>query len=340
MIRPIVASIVGMPPPVALLFTIAFIIFLFRHDIREKPNVTRALWLPLLWMLTGCTRPLTEWLRIVGLPISGGVSAEEGSPLDACFYFVLIAAGFLVLNKRGFNLGQFVERHGWLVAFLLYCFLTIFWSDFPFVALKRWIKVLGLPIMALILFTEPDFKEAMTTLMKRCAYIFLTLSVLFIKYYPSLGRKYDDWTGLAVIRGAAQSKNMLGAGLWLMRLFLFWHLLQVWRRDRGRARRNELLLITALMLMIVYLFKVAHSATSMVCLLIGVLVVAALGMRSVNKRHVGLYLLAAVSALAVAELMFGLSGYVIAVLHRNPTLTDRTTLWADLLKIKINPIFG
>ena len=29
-----------------------------------------------------------------------------------------------------------------------------------------------------------------------------------------------------------------------------------------------------------------------------------------------------------------------AVLHRNPTLTDRTTLWADLLKIKINPIFG
>jgi len=336
------ASILGisLPPIVALVITLGFIFFLFRRDFRERPNVTGALWLPLLFMLSSCTRPLSEWLRIVGLPIPGAANLEEGSPLDACFYVVLIIAGIRVLDRREFNLGKFSGRNGWLLAFLFYCFLAILWSDFPFVAFKRWIKVLGVPIMALILFTEPNFKEAMTTLMKRCAYIFLTLSVLFIKYYPSLGRKYDEWSGLAVNRGAAQSKNMLGSGLMLLGLFFFWHLLQVWRTERGRARRNELLLITALMLMIVYLFKVVHSATSMMCLLVGMLVIVGLGMRTVNKRYVGLYALAAVFALAVAELMFGLSAYVIAFLHRDPTLTDRTILWADLLKIKINPIFG
>ena len=28
----------------------------------------------------------TAWLNIFGLPVSGGASNEEGSPLDACFY--------------------------------------------------------------------------------------------------------------------------------------------------------------------------------------------------------------------------------------------------------------
>jgi hypothetical protein len=39
--------------------------------------------------------------------------------------------------------------------FFVYCFLAIFWSDFPFVAFKRWIKVLGQPIMALIVLESP-----------------------------------------------------------------------------------------------------------------------------------------------------------------------------------------
>ncbi len=42
--------------------------------------------------------------------------------------------------------------------------------------------------MALIFLTEPDAKEAMVTLMKRCAYIVVPVSILFIKYYPCLGR--------------------------------------------------------------------------------------------------------------------------------------------------------
>ena len=57
------------------------------------------------------------------------------------------------------------------MAFLLYCFIAILWSDFPFVALKRWIKMLGHPIMALILLTEPDSDEAFVRLMKRSAYV-------------------------------------------------------------------------------------------------------------------------------------------------------------------------
>jgi exopolysaccharide production protein ExoQ len=77
---------------------------------------------------------------------------------------------------------EIVRNNQWLAIFFVYCFLAIFWSDFPFVAFKRWMKVLGHPIMALIVLTKPDPGEALTRLMKRCAYVIVPVSLLFIKY--------------------------------------------------------------------------------------------------------------------------------------------------------------
>jgi O-antigen ligase len=78
----------------------------------------------------------------------------------------------------------------------------------------------------------------------------------------------------------------------------------------------------------------------MICLLVGLLVMTLLGMRFVDKRLIGAYIALSVAALLIAELAFGISQYLIEFLHKDPTLTDRTRLWADILKIKINPIFG
>src|SRR5438876_11636673 len=89
-----------MPPPVATVLILGFIIFLFRRDIREKPDVSGALWLPLLWLILGCSRSVSEWLNIFGLPVIGAASVEEGSPLDAWFWFAMIIAGSCVLLKR------------------------------------------------------------------------------------------------------------------------------------------------------------------------------------------------------------------------------------------------
>src|SRR5690242_9736996 len=185
-----------MPPPVAALLTVGFIVLLFRRDVRQKPDITGALWLPLIWMLIICSRQPSEWLNTFGFH-AGVVNVEEGSPFDACIYFALIAAGVYVLNKRQVRLSEIIRDNQWLTIFFVYCFLAILWSDFPFVAFKRWIKVLGHPIMALVVLTEPDPEESLVRLMKRCAYIIVPVSILFIKYYPEWGRGFDIWTGQA-----------------------------------------------------------------------------------------------------------------------------------------------
>jgi exopolysaccharide production protein ExoQ len=328
-----------LPPIIASLLTVAFIIFLFRRDIREKPKISGALWIPLIWFLIITTRAISEWLNLFGSHI-GAVTLEEGSPLDACVYFVLIAAGLYILHQRQVSLSEIIRNNQWLTIFLLYCFISIIWSDFPFVAFKRWIKILGHPIMALIVLTEPDPEEALTRLMKRCAYIIVPVSILFIKYYPQLGRGFEPWSGAAVNTGITANKNALGCDCLILGFFFCWHLLQTWRTERTVTRRNELVLIVGFLAAIWWLLSGAQSSTSFMSLLLGVLTIALLGLRFVNKRLIGTYVVTGIVICVLAEATFGISGRVIELLGKSSTLTDRTVLWEDVLKVKINPIFG
>jgi len=336
-----IASLTGLhlPPRLALFLTLAFIVFLFRRDIREKPNVSGALWLPLLWLVLTCSRPFTAWLNIFGLPVSGGVSNEEGSPVDASFYYAMTTAGLFVLIKRQVSLSEVLQRNGWLVAFIAYCFISIVWSDDPFISFKRVTKIFIHPIMALIVFTEPDFEEALTRLMKRCAYVVVPVSILFIKYYPQLGMTYDDWGGQQ-IAGISVGKNGLGTDCLILGFFFFWHLLQTWRTERNTQRRNELRLIAGFLIGILYLLRLSHSATSTICLLVAILIVVFVGIRPTIKNFIGTYMLAGLVLLIAAELEFGISERLSESLGRGSTLTGRTELWAHCLEVQSNPILG
>jgi exopolysaccharide production protein ExoQ len=328
-----------MPPPVAALLTLGFIVFLFRRDVREKPNITGALWLPVIWMLLLGSRSVVQWLNLLGFPI-GARSMEEGNPLDALVYVTLISSGIYVLNKRAVSLSEVIRNNGWLMAFVLYCFIAIFWSDFPFVAFKRWIKILGHPVMALIVFTEPDPAEALKRLIKRSAYVLIPVSILFIKYYPAWGRNFDEWTGLPSNTGINAGKNGMGCVCMILGFFFFWQLLQTWRSPRGVARRNELLLIGTFLLMILYLFRKLHSATAFLSLLSGILITIVVGMRVVNKRLIGTYVILGALLLVVAELAFGLIGHVVELTQHGDTLAGRAELWRELLAMQANPLFG
>jgi len=336
--EPRVASLIGLPPPIALLGTVIFVWYLFRRDIREKSSVTSAVWLPVIWIVLMGSRSVGQWLKLTGFNTFGAL--EEGSPLDAAVYLSLIVWGFSVLNKRRLSLSEVVQNNAWIAAFLLYCFLAIFWSDYPFVSFKRWIKVLGHPIMALILLTEPNPDEALVRTIKRCAYVLMPLSILAIKYYPNLGRRYDDWSGNVINVGITQSKNMLGGGCMVLGLFLVWWLMKIWRTEKSRARRDELRLLGLLLLMDAYLLRKSHDATASLCLLMAIAVIFLTGRRWLNKKFIGIYVATALVALVVAELAFGLFERIGELTGHESTLMGRMELWRDCLAVDTNPILG
>ena len=43
---------------------------------------------------------------------------------------------------------------------------------------------------------------------------------------------------------------------------------------------------------------------------------------------------------AVGELVFSLSDHLLALIGRNPTLTDRTAIWEGVMKKPVNPVIG
>lgn len=329
-----------MPPTLASILTLGFIAFLFWRDIRERPNVTGALWIPILWMFVIASRPASQWLSIFGLPGYGARSIEEGSSLDASVYFTLIAAGLYVLYRRHASLSAIFRENGWLMAFLLYCFVTILWSDYPFLSFKRWIKYLGHPIMVLVVFSEPDPQEALVRLFKRNAYVLIPVSILFIKYYPNLGREAGQWATQQSNCGIADGKNQLGSICLFVGFFFVWHLLQVWRTEKGKARRDELLLIGSFLLMIAWLLRKAHSATALVSLLVAIFVMVLLGMKGVNKKLVGAYTVAGIIMLVIAQLTLETFDTVVDLTGHESTMEGREVLWGQLLAVGTNPIFG
>jgi exopolysaccharide production protein ExoQ len=327
-----------MPPTLLLFLTLGFIAYLFRRDFRERPNVTGALWLPTLWMFIMASRPPIKWLNIAGVSVSAN-SLQEGNPIDATVFLLLTLAGIFVLYRRRVSLAEFIRDNGWLTIFVLYCFIAIFWSEFPFVGFKRWIKVLGHPIMVLVIFSEPDPREAFLRLLKRIAYVVLPVSILWMKYYPALGREATEW-GTMMNCGITQGKNALGGVCMILGLVFFWHWLQVLRTPKSPMQRKELYLIGGLVLMIAYLLLKAHSATSWAGLLLGVLTLVFLGLRFVNKKVIGAYVVAGVVLFIIAQLTFDIYGNVVDVSGHGANIEGRGRLWQMLLKIDTNPIFG
>jgi exopolysaccharide production protein ExoQ len=327
-----------LPPVAALWLTFGLISFLFWREEREKSNVSSALWIPLIWLVITGSRSPAQWLTL-GAP--GGItSPEDGSPLDAVGYFALIAAGYFVLKRRGVNLATFARNNRWLTAFLIYCLISVVWSDFPFIAFKRWIKVLGHPIMVLVVLTDPDPVEAVKKLLKRIAYVLLPLSLCFIKYFPQYGRGFDLWTGQGFSSGVALNKNELGLLCLIFGMFFFWNTLQALKIKNRKARWNELVLNILFFGLNWWLLKEASSATSLVTMLLGIVVIWFVGLRFVDKRYVGFYLIAAVLMFAASEPFFGIYKDVVKGLGRNLTLTDRTDVWQAVLKLQDNPILG
>src|SRR5207302_9241798 len=104
--------------------------------------------------------------------------------------------------------------------------------------------------------------------------------------------------------------------------------------------RNELRLIAGFLLGILYLLRLAHSATSTICLLVAILIVVFVGIRPTIKNFIGTYALAALVLLIAAELAFGISGRLSESLGRGSNLTGRTELWAHCLQFQANPILG
>lgn len=330
-----------MPPFIALTLWLVSLSALLLFDPAKSSKPSMALWIPLLWLFIVASRLPSQWLQgSIGLLAVG--SLEEGNPLDRAVLTALMVLALITLVRRKFNWVGFFGSNLALLAFVSFGLASVFWSDFPLVALKRWFRDFGNYFVVLVVLSDPRPLEAVQTLLRRLSYLLVPLSVLLIKYYPYLGKQYDTWTGAPMFVGVTTSKNMLGVACLVSGMFFFWDIATRWSERRQSRTRKIILLDLIFLSMTFWLLHLASSATSSVCLAFGCLIIAAANRKEFRRQPVILKALIPLSFCLYLVLAFGLdmNGRLAGAVGRDPTLTNRTLIWKTVLGLHTNPLIG
>jgi exopolysaccharide production protein ExoQ len=331
-----------MSPSLATLAYIAGIGLLFFLNRDESQHTSKALWLPVIYLWVIGSRPVSSWFG--GSTSFGFDSQLDGSPIDGAFFQILLVAAVCVLVHRGRRTIAFLYTNLSipLLLYFFYCLMSIFWSDYPGPALKKWIKAVGDVVMILIVLTDEQPVAALRRLYSRTAFLLLPLSLLFIKYYPALGRQYNQWTGAQMNNGVAYDKNILGVITYVLSLGTVWRILELLRADdKSSHRRKQLLAQGTLLLMAMWIFTTANSATSTVCFVLGTGVMLATSVKFMRHRPAAVHVLVLSLAVSVSLVtLLGGSAITARAVGRDPTFTGRTEIWADIIPMSPNSVVG
>jgi O-antigen ligase len=247
----------------------------------------------------------------------------------------------MVLMRRRIDWGAVFRGNRALWAFYAFALISVMWSDDPFVSFKRWIKELGTLIMILVILTDENAVEAVRRVFARCAYVLIPLSVLFIKYYPDIGRYYNYWTGEAGYQGVSTGKNGMGRLAMLSGFIMLWSLM-VQQRSSWLKWIKEGFPELLILVMCVWILHIANSQTSVGCFAIGIAVL--FGSRVNWIRSYPKRLARFVWALIVVSFFFfyfpDLRQIVTSSMGRNVNLTERTDVWEGAIALGTNPVIG
>jgi len=329
-----------MPPSVALMLWLVLTVGLFWMDPARDRRTSLCLWVPVLTLFFAGSRNPSQWLN--GQVGVSAQSFEEGNPLDQIVSSALILLAVGIVMSRSLKWGSFFARNRALLAFLSFALVSVVWSDFPMIALKRWIRDLGSYLMILVILSDTRPVEAVRVVLRRVSYLLVPLSILVIKYYAELGRAYSAWTGAVEYTGASTSKNMLGLLCLISGLFFFWDTVVRWPERKQKRTKRIMLINAAFACMTLWLMNLAHSTTSDVCLFLGCLVISAVHSKTFRRNPGSLKVLipALFCLYLILDFGFDMNGSMAGAVGKDPTLTDRTKIWAFLLGMHTNPAIG
>jgi O-antigen ligase len=326
-----------MPPKIALLLCLIFILYTFWYDLKSNKDFPKSIFIPLIWMFISGSRFVSKWIN---MSPSLEDAYLEGSPIDAVIFSMLIGAAIIILARRKIDWKFLILENKVIAIYFFYCFLSILWSDYSFIAFKRLIKEFGVPLMALILLTEKKPIEAIGIILKRLAILWIPLSIVFYKYYPSLGRAFAP-DGRMFATGVSQGKNGLGILCLLVGIYFAWKYIIEFQDNRILSLQDKAIdfLIIILIGWLLYLSK---SATALACLAfsISLLLICRTKIFSIVPERIITFIAIGFPIFFVLDYTLDLRNMIYGILGRDATLTTRVFIWDYLLDMDSDILLG
>jgi len=330
-----------MAPNFALTLCLGLIVALFVIERRRNIRPSFALWLPTIWMLYAGSRPLAYWFNPEALSALE-IDYTEGSAVDRTFLSISILIGLLLLCNRRLNFSKLVSNNLWLVAFFSYLAVSVLWSDFSAVSLKRWVRITGDLVMVLIVLIEAHPFEAIRTLFRRSAFVLLPLSIVLVKYFRDVGVAYSGDGLQTMWIGVTTHKNVLGYVAMACGLCFVANIIATWK---SRKVSVDLFLLV-LSVWLLGGSSSSRSETSLLGFVLGfsILVMFHLAPKDPAKTNTYRFAVGSIGALLVLIILsVSFDGFQSTVgnLGRDATLTGRTDIWKAVLDIgPRNPLLG
>ena len=320
---------------VAILICICLVAGLFYLDRDRGFRLSNALWLPGIWITIVGSRPVSMWFGV-----GGSGSQLDGSPVDAACLGILLIGAIVVLISRNRRAG-FLLRSNWpILIYFAYCLFSVAWSPHQDVSLKRWIKSLGDPAMALMIVTDPRPVAAIRTLVSRLGFFFFPCSLVLIRYYGVLGRSYTA-EGEPVNIGVCPNKNALGLIVLMISMVILWNVRWLWNHKKEPNRSRHLVAQGVLLGFGALLFWQANCSTAKACFALGALMMIASNMRAFKTRPARVHVLTvAIILMAVTTLFWGGQAEVAGALGRESSMSGRTDIWEAVIPTVRNPLLG
>jgi exopolysaccharide production protein ExoQ len=300
----------------------------------QKSASSRALWVPVLWLLVSSIRGFLH-------PGPEDPTYVEGHPYTITFVVLVILGGLILYRRRSALPALLTENK---LILLLYCImgLSILWSFYPWISFKRWVKTIGSLEMVLIVLTEPDPLASFSFAVRRYFCLTIPPSLVLIFFFPSLGLRVYPGEGISWV-GLFINRNSLARVAMIFCIYFFWDLTR-------KGKKGDLFLNSIFFGLSLTALIGSGSRTSTLGFLLGA---GTFGYASYLRRKVGIRdvgmtlaytLVSGIVFLVLAEHLLATSSFaswILDVLGRDVTLTGRTDLWSDLEKVGVvRPFLG
>jgi O-antigen ligase len=326
-----------MPPIIALFICLAFIGYVFWLEYNSSSDFSAALLIPLIWMFISGSRFISKWIRMAPAQEE---AYFEGSPIDAVVFAVLIIWAIIIIARRKVDWESLMIHNKIIIGYFLYCAISISWSDYPFISFKRLIKELGTPLMALIILTDRKPTEAIAVILRRLAILWLPLSIVFFKYFPSMGRAFAP-DGRMFATGVSQGKNGLGILCLICGIFFAWKYLIGIRTSKVSNLQDKMIDII-LIILTAWLLYLSKSATALACIVFTVSLLFLCRTKAINvvPDRIITVVVVGFPIFFLVDSVFDIRNLIYEILGRDSTLTTRVFIWDFLKDMSSHPIIG
>ena len=276
-----------------------------------------------------------------------GNTAPQGSYVEGSLIFqmefgsVFLIGAWLAWRNRGWSLRHVQHLNPLLIAIVLYCLITILWSPYPVVTLKRSIQLIGLTLVGIAISPPVGGKQQLIRTMLGTLMALMACSFVVALVLPRIGVDYElggAWRGILMQKNALGAISGLCVVLWI-------------KESLGTTFPRSICYFGILFSL--FILVMAKSSTAILVAALGTGIYLLVRRRYLNGEFDGRKL---TISLAVVILLGFHIFYVIngrlpewselfapfgAVFNKSTDLTGRTDIWRlVLLEVDRHPLFG